>query len=164
MLHALPFTTFGEVARLGLEVHVSCSRCHDPRRIALDDNRLLTRPFAGTRFICAKAGWNGETCGGLGCVYIRPAEMLQVGGPITLAFLFCRRCVPYWQIGQVQLDRPPWSATQLGPDDRFRCPACRGRVDWHIHGPACQTSDCHAVVSQEGRQAGPWIFQSTWPP
>ncbi len=72
-----------------------------------------------------------------GHLYIQPREVLQVGGPVTLAFLFCRRCAPYgWQIDRVQLDQPPWSATHLGPDDRFRCPACRGRVDWHIHGPA----------------------------
>jgi hypothetical protein len=29
MLHLLPFTTFGEIAAFGLEVHVSCSRCHN---------------------------------------------------------------------------------------------------------------------------------------
>jgi hypothetical protein len=112
MLHPLPFTTFGEIARLGLEVHVSCSRCYDPRRISLDDDRLLARPFAGTRFICTKARWNGETCGGLGHIYVKPQERLTVGVPLTLAFLFCRRCVPSWQIDQVQLDRPPWSETR----------------------------------------------------
>ena len=35
MLHPLPFNTFGEIAAFGLEVHVSCSRCHNPRRIML---------------------------------------------------------------------------------------------------------------------------------
>src|SRR6266478_6467672 len=43
MLHPLPFTNFGEIATLGLEVHVTCSRCHNPRRIMLDDGRLLAR-------------------------------------------------------------------------------------------------------------------------
>jgi hypothetical protein len=43
MLHPLPFTTFGEIAAFGLEVHVSCSRCHNPRRIMIDDGRLLAR-------------------------------------------------------------------------------------------------------------------------
>jgi len=64
-----------------------------------------------------------HTCGQPGNVYIRPREQPQVGGPVTLAFLFCRRCAPYgWQIDHVQLDQPPWSATRLAPDDRFRCP------------------------------------------
>jgi hypothetical protein len=35
MLHPLPFNTFGEIAAFGLEVHVSCSRCDNPRRIML---------------------------------------------------------------------------------------------------------------------------------
>jgi hypothetical protein len=136
MLHPLPLITFGDVARRGLEAHVSCSRCYSSRRISLDDERLQARPFAGTRFRCTSMRWNGETCGGLGSLRIQPAELLPVGAAVTLAFLFCRQCVPYWQIDQVQLDQPPWSATRFGPDDRFRCPACRGRVDWHIHGPA----------------------------
>ena len=84
ILHPLPFTTFGEIAALGLEVHVSCSRCYEPRRIAFADDRLLARPFAGTRFCCAKTRRNGETGGGLGTVYVRPTEMLQVGGPVSL--------------------------------------------------------------------------------
>jgi hypothetical protein len=65
-------------------VHVSCSRCYEPRRIAFADDRLLARPFAGTRFCCAKTRRNGETGGGLGTVYVRPTEMLQVGGPVSL--------------------------------------------------------------------------------
>jgi hypothetical protein len=129
MLHPLPFTTFGDIARLGLAVHVFCSRCHDPRRLALADDWLLALPFAGTRFTCAKTRWNGETCSGLGTVHVEPVELLRVGGVVTLAFLFCKRCVPPWEIRQAQLDKPPWSATRLGPDDRFRCPACRGRVE-----------------------------------
>jgi hypothetical protein len=101
VLYPLPFITFGDVARLGLDAHVSCSRCYDPRRVALTDDRLLARPFAGTRFTCTKTHWNGQTCGGLGSLTIQPAELLPVGGAVTLAFLFCRRCVPYWQINQV---------------------------------------------------------------
>jgi hypothetical protein len=154
MLHPLPFTTFGEIARLGLEVHVSCSRCYDPRRISLDDDRLLARPFAGTRFICTKARWNGETCGGLGHIYVKPQERLTVGVPLTLAFLFCRRCVPSWQIDQVQLDRPPWSETraEMKTGDRFRCSACRGRVDWHFHGAAWRpTYSDGAAATAAGR-------------
>jgi hypothetical protein len=103
------------------------------------------------------------SCGGLGTVYVRPAEMLQVGRSVTLAFLFCRRCVPSWQIDQVQLDQPPWSATRLGPDDRFRCPACRGRVDWHIHGPAWRPtcgSATSSAVTIYSRQIAPLIREA----
>jgi hypothetical protein len=63
-----------------------------------------SRPFAGTKLCCAKTRWNGETCGGLGAVHVQPVELLRVGAAVTLAFLFCRRCVPPWEIRQVQLE------------------------------------------------------------
>src|SRR5260370_7023533 len=84
MFHPLPFATFGEVAHLGLEAHVSCSRCYSSRRISLDDDRLRARQFAGTRFRCTNERWNGEVCGGLGSLKIQPAELLPVGGANTL--------------------------------------------------------------------------------
>jgi hypothetical protein len=62
---------------------------------------------------------------------IRPAELLPVGGPVTLAFLTCPRCI--WEINQAQLDKPPWSGSTR---HHYRCPGCGGRVEWHIHGPA----------------------------
>jgi hypothetical protein len=65
---------------------------------------------------------------------IRPAELPQVGGPVTLAFLTCPRCI--WEINQVQLDKPPWSGSRR----RFRCPGCRGAVQGDIHGPAWRSS------------------------
>jgi hypothetical protein len=40
MLHALPFTTFGEIAAVGLKVHVYCTRCHSWRRLDLQDGRV----------------------------------------------------------------------------------------------------------------------------
>jgi hypothetical protein len=140
MLHALPFTTFGEVADAGLEVEVRCAGCNHRVKIDPTNEQLRNRPFAAAPFRCTAiiqryTAHPPHTCGHPGNVYIRPRERLQVGGPVTLAFLFCRRCAPYWQIDQVQLDKPPWSTTHLGPDDRFRCPGCRGRVDWHINGP-----------------------------
>jgi hypothetical protein len=55
------------------------------------------------------------------------AELLQVGGPVTLAFLWCNSCL--WEIDHVQLDKPPWSGTAR----RYPCPGCGGRVEWHIH-------------------------------
>jgi hypothetical protein len=61
---------------------------------------------------------------------IWPAELLPIGGPVTLAFLTCPRCI--WEINQAQLDNPLWS----GSRQRYRCPGCGGRVEWHIYGPA----------------------------
>ena len=69
-------------------------------------------------------------CRAIGMPVITPPELLRVGGPVPLAFLFCSRCV--WEINQVQLDKPPWS----GSRQCYRCPGCGGAVQWHIHGPA----------------------------
>jgi hypothetical protein len=139
MLRPLPITTIGDVARHGLELHVYCARCHATRRISIDtDERLHARNFATARFRCRSGRANGEVCGCPGAPQIRPVELLPVGGKVTLAFLYCRRCV--WQIDQVQLDQPPWSTSALGPGDRYRCRGCDGQVDWHIHGPAWRLS------------------------
>jgi hypothetical protein len=140
MLHPLPFRTFGEIAALDHELKVHCSSCS--RGVELDpaDERLRHRCFAGARLRCMATiqrytAHPPHTCGQPGYLYIRPRELLPIGGPVNLALLFCRRCVPYWQIDHIQLGKPPWSTLRFGPDDRFRCPGCRGRVDWHISGP-----------------------------
>jgi hypothetical protein len=135
MLRELPFKTIGDVARCGLELHVYCPRCHATRRQPIDiDESLHEHNFAKAKFRCRSGRANGEVCGCPGAPQIRPTKLLPVGGKVTLAFLHCRRCV--WQIDQVQLDQPPWSASTLGRGDRYRCPGCLGQVDWHIHGPA----------------------------
>ena len=124
MLRALPFQTIGDIARHGLELHVYCSRCFATRRLDLVMNTALhSRAFATTRFRCRR-------CGTPGVPKIRPAELLQVGGPVTLAFLWCNSCI--WEIDQAQLDKPPWS----GSRQRYRCFGCGRPVVWHIHGPA----------------------------
>src|ERR1044072_9915557 len=86
--------------------------------------------LATARFRCTGTRYNGGRSGGAGMPIIWPAELLQVGGTVTLAFLTCPRCS--WEINQAQLDKPPWS----GSAERYRCPGCGGRVEWHIHGPA----------------------------
>jgi hypothetical protein len=124
MLRELPFNTIGDIARHGLELHVYCSRCFATRRLDLEANMAWhCRAIAPPRFRCRR-------CGTPGVPKIRPAKLLQVGGPVTLAFLWCNTCV--WEIDQAQLDKPPWS----GSSQRYRCPGCRRAVDWHIHGPA----------------------------
>src|ERR1041384_6678321 len=83
-------------------------------------------------------------CGTPGVPKIRPAaELLQVGGPVTLAFLWCPRCI--WEIDQAQLDKPPWSGSRQG----YRCPGCAGRVEWHIHGPAWRPGGGNETASDD---------------
>lgn len=131
MLIALPFTTIGDVARHGLELHVYCPRCYSTQRPPDGYlERWSDRCFATARFRCSSTRHDGSPCRAIGMPVIRPAELLQVGGPVTLAFLCCPRCV--WEISYVRLDQAPWSGTQ----QRYRCPGCNGAVEWHIHGPA----------------------------
>jgi hypothetical protein len=150
MLRPLPFRTFGEIAALGLELTVHCSSCSREAKLDPTDERLRHRCFAGARLRCTamiqRYTRPSSTCGQPGYLYIRPRELLAISGSVSLALLFCRRCVPYWQIDHVQLDKLPWSATRLGPDDRFRCPACRGPVDWQIHGPMWRPTYSRASI------------------
>ena len=103
MLHALPFTTFGEAAALSLEAHVYCPCCFTTRRIAPAADRARDRCFASARFRCTNVRWSGETCGGSGSVTVRSAELLSVGRDFTLAFLWCDRCLPSWRIHHVPM-------------------------------------------------------------
>src|SRR5882757_3762077 len=107
MLHPLPFITFAELAALGLEAHVYCPSCYTTRRVDPSADQLRDRCFAGTRFRCTHVRWNGETCSGLGQITIRPAELLPVGGGADLAFLWCDRCLPRWEINHIPIDWPP---------------------------------------------------------
>lgn len=129
MLRELPFKTIGEIARAGLELHVYCPRCYSTKRLS-HLGRWADRCFATARFRCTGTRYDGTPCSAIGVPVVRPGELLPVGGPVTLAFLTCPRCI--WEINQVRLDQPPW----LGSAQRYRCPGCRGTVDWHIHGPA----------------------------
>ena len=83
MLHALPFTTFGEAAALGLEAHVYCPSCYTTRQVDPAADHLRDRCFATTRFRCTNVRWTGKTCGSPGSVTIRPAEL----GPRALCAL-----------------------------------------------------------------------------
>jgi hypothetical protein len=135
MLHALPFATFGEAAALGLEAHAYCPTCYRTRQIDPAADQLRNRCFAGARFRCTSIRWNGETCGNPGTLTMRPAALLPVGGAVTLAFLWCDRCLPPWQISYIPIGRPPWSVVYSRKGDRFRCPGCQSGVRWHVHGP-----------------------------
>jgi hypothetical protein len=53
MLHALPFTTFGEIAALGFEIEVHCSSCYRQTKVDPADRRLSDRVFAAAPFRCS---------------------------------------------------------------------------------------------------------------
>jgi hypothetical protein len=146
-LHPLPFTTFEEIAALGLELHVHCPSCHATRRLTIECQPWRDRRFATARFRCRAVSWRREICDSPGAVQVRPAKLLPIGGAVTLAFLFRRRCT--WSIDRVQLDQPPWSTARMASGDRYCCPACGGRVNWHIHGPTwCPDYSENAAASK----------------
>jgi hypothetical protein len=129
MLRALLIQTIRDIGRHGLELHVYYPSCYSTRRPA-NLGRWADRSFASARFRCSGTRYNGVPCRGIGMPVIRPSELLPVGGPVTLAFLWCNSCI--WEVDQAHLDKPPWS----GSRQRYRCPGCSGAVRWHIHGPA----------------------------
>jgi hypothetical protein len=127
VLRPLPFTTFSEIAALQLEAHVYCSRCYPLRRIDPSASHVRDRCFAGTRFRCRRCDTTGQ-------LQIGPAELLPVGGAITLAFLWCKHCLPPWEINYIPIDQPPWNAVKAGKGERFQCPGWGGCVAWLLHG------------------------------
>jgi len=52
-LHPLPFTTFGEIAALGLEAEVHCSSCYRQTKVDPADRGLSDRVFAAAPFRCS---------------------------------------------------------------------------------------------------------------
>jgi hypothetical protein len=103
----LPFTTFGDLAALGLKATVYCSRCYQHRPIDPAAEHLRDRCFATTRFRCCEIRYTGDVCGCLESVAIKPPVLLPVGGKDTPAFLFCITCEPSWEINHVPIDQPP---------------------------------------------------------
>jgi hypothetical protein len=98
-LHRLPFTTFDEIAALGLEAEVHCSSCYRQTKVDPTDRRLSERVFAAAPFRCSGMRDRGfavplQPCRASGFVYIKPAVRLPVAGEVTLIFLSCSRCVP----------------------------------------------------------------------
>jgi hypothetical protein len=134
-LHPLPFTTFGEIAALGLKAMVYCPGCYEHRPIDPTAEHLRDRCFATTRFRCTKIRNTGAVCVSPGSVEVEPSVLLPVGREDTLAFLSCGTCLPSWEINHVPIDRPPWSAVKRERGDRFKCPGCHRAVAWRIHGP-----------------------------
>ena len=54
-----PFTTFGEIAVLGLDAHVYCIGCKHWSQIDAADPRWANRRFAGARLRCTRLRYDG---------------------------------------------------------------------------------------------------------
>jgi hypothetical protein len=78
MLRPLPFTTFGEMAALGLNAKVYCPSCYEHRPINPTAEHLRVRCFATTRFRCTKIRYTGNVCCCAGSVAIEPSVLLPV--------------------------------------------------------------------------------------
>jgi len=58
-----------------------------------------------------------------------PGEPITPGSAIERVDHYCGRCVRPWQIRDVRLELPPWSAAPLGRGARYSCPGCGRLVD-----------------------------------
>ena len=92
----LPVSTFGEIAALGLEVHVWCYRCKRERPVPLNSPALYGRIFAGARFRCTRTLWDGSICNSAGHPTIRPPTLLPADQSVGMADIYCERRVPPW--------------------------------------------------------------------
>lgn len=128
----LPFSTFGEIAALGLDVHVWCCSCWHRKQIDPADARWSARIFAGARFRCSGTHAFGGACNGPGALSIKPREPIRAGSAIEHATLHCPRCLPYWEINDVRFGVAPWPDLHRG--ERFRCPGCRDLLSMTFHG------------------------------
>jgi hypothetical protein len=135
MLHRLPIQVLGDIPRHGLVLRVHCSRCGRTRPVEIGEE-LQSRRFGRQRFRCTTVLPEGTICPGDGAPIVSELEQRRIDGflDVPLYFLFCQRCVPDWQISAINVRRAPWNVIDSwSPGDRFRCPACHGRVDWHVH-------------------------------
>lgn len=127
----LPLSTFGAIADAGWRVTVWCSSCKSARPLEITEALRLRSPYGAT-FRCQGTRYDGCRCTGSGVPTIKPARSIPIASAIKRCILYCRRCVPYWEIHDVQLGVPPWPA--MTNCERFRCPSCGGLVDWTWHG------------------------------
>jgi hypothetical protein len=61
----LPFRTFGDLEKVGLQMRVACSRCHG--QVVLEGTGALRdEQVAGRRFRCKERYFDGTPCRGIG--------------------------------------------------------------------------------------------------
>jgi hypothetical protein len=129
----LSVATFGDVAALGLEVHVWCTRCKQSRPLPLNSPVLYARVLAGSRFRCTRTLWSGSICNAGRIPTIRPATLLPTDQDAGLADIYCDRCVPPWRALQVDPKREPW---RTKPGHVLACPGCGQRLQVQVRQPA----------------------------
>ena len=124
-----PIVRFGDIARLGFCLQVWCCTCKSFHFLDPAQPALAQRAFVGARFRCRRCG------GGVGHPSVVPPVRIVPGSVTAYADLFCPRCVPPWEVREVQFDRPPWLALDLKAE-RYACPGCGRAVQWVWHGGA----------------------------
>jgi hypothetical protein len=62
---SLPFRTFADLEQVGLELYVTCQRCHRQKLIEVTPG-LRGRRVAGQRFRCKGKWYDGTPCRGIG--------------------------------------------------------------------------------------------------
>jgi hypothetical protein len=62
---SLPFRTFADLEKVGLELYVTCQRCHRQKLIEVTPE-LRSRRVAGQRFRCKEKWYDGTPCRGIG--------------------------------------------------------------------------------------------------
>lgn len=130
-LKPMPFATFGELPALGLQLKIWCSGCKSLRPLEIGD-RLAPHRFGRVRFTCSAQRYDGAVCGGLGHPHVEPA--IPVNRSEAFVSLSCGRCHPAWRANGVQLERLPWSGAPIDAGtERYRCPACGGKVQATFH-------------------------------
>jgi hypothetical protein len=140
---ALPFTTFDQVAALGLEVEIYCRRCHHQAKADPASPQLRGKRFVDVRFRCHQTVklWTAEParrCDSLGCLTIKPPadKAIRPGQSILHAYVGCGTCVPGWSIAQARRDDPLWKPIwdKEGPRNRIGCPGCGHKLITHWSG------------------------------
>jgi hypothetical protein len=100
--------------------------------------------------------------------------MCVIAASRARAFLWCKRCVPPWEINYIPIDRPPWNAVNAGKGERFQCPGCGGRVAWHMHRKAWKPTYSYGeeaaaptagslVGAERSRDDRPWLGKPSSP-
>lgn len=141
---ALPYTTFDEVAALGLQVEIYCRQCHHQVKADPASPQLRGKRFVDVRYRCHRMvqRWTAEPskrCGALGTLTIKPAadKAIRPGQSILHAYVGCGNCVPAWSIAQARRDDPLWKPIwdQESPRNRLGCPRCQNKLvtSWSGH-------------------------------
>ena len=136
----LPFSAFASIADAGWQVHVWCLSCWSKRRIEITD-ALRPRRVFGASFRCR--------CGTRGRLSVEPSERIKPNAAIKHAVLFCKRCIPCWEIHDYRPGVPPWPTLAKG--DRFRCPGCGATVGWTWYRGDAPHSDGYQTGAQSFR-------------